>query len=165
MNRTEAKISQNWSHSRLWDGVHVPYFQVVRLAQALFLIVVFLAGQVHACPPVWVSSDGSPCDACPSGPCEDSLESPGSKAGPLSVEAPQDCHSCCAMRSCQEGGDHQVDDLTVQMPPVLDFAQTYVVEMPLSVVEPRPVHIQVERGFPNAPPGRHASRAPPFPLS
>lgn len=137
----------------------------MRLLCGLILVFVMLAGQVHTCNGSWVLPDGTDCDTCAKGPCQDQ-ETKGAKDLPLlTSKSGDDCHRCCTLRACDKDDQEQA---AVKVQPVqtdLAMIQPVVIVRPLTFVEPRSVHINLEACFPNAPPAERSSRAPPIQLS
>jgi len=143
----------------------VEFQKLVSRLQAVWLLIVLVVGQVHACAGSWVLPDGTPCKACPVGPCsEESGQFSGITADPV-LKAQEDCHSCCVQQACSDPEKHG-KSTSVPIPNFdVAFVHTAIPLPTYEFTEPRTVHIQVESGFPNAPPGSSCSRAPPVPLS
>ena len=128
----------------------------------LLLIWVLLTGQASACPGLWVLRDGTECPTCATEPCVSG--SPlicGQETDSVIASNEKDCHSCCSLKACDD--HNQGKEATRTLPLEVGIA-LLVCELEVFVapsVEPRPVHLEIERGFPNAPPSSSSSRAPP----
>lgn len=133
--------------------------------RVVWLLIVLLVGQVHACAGGWVLPDGSPCNACPAGPCSKEAGELVGKRTDSSLLTQADCHSCCVQQACNDPEKHGKSASA----PIPHFDVAFIhatITLPAHrSTEPRAVHIQVESGLPNAPPGSSCSRAPPVPLS
>lgn len=133
--------------------------------QAIWLFFVLTFGQVHACASLWVLPDGTPCRACPVGPCAEQESNQGDKVTGTSIGPEKDCHACCVQQFCDDPETHQNTSATPQPHFDIAFIQANVELLPDARTEPRPVQLHIETGLPNAPPGRCSSRAPPVSLS
>lgn len=134
--------------------------------QAAWLLIALLFGQVHACASGWVLPDGTPCKSCPAGPCKEDPSPVTREGADPSIGLQSDCHSCCVQQACSDPEKHGKSSNTAQ-PPHFDvaFIRADIVQPTCLAVDARAVHVEIESGFPNAPPGCSSSRAPPVSLS
>lgn len=132
--------------------------------RVLLLTLVVLAGQAHACSGIWVLPNGTECRTCPKGPCEDAtlLENWGNSLAPSEI---RDCHECCSLSQCEQDDQKSATAKTFAFDLNLTPAESALAVRSLGFLVPRSVHVQIESGFPNAPPSAKRSRAPPVQLS
>jgi hypothetical protein len=136
----------------------------MRILNALILILAFLTGQAHACAGLWVLPDGSNCVTCPTEQCVTGSPMLCGKGSQV-AKAEKDCHSCCSLKACSDQGESKKAIHAPSIPPAISLPEAPVLTLSVPIVEPRPVHLQIEQGFPNAPPSSRSARAPPFRLS
>lgn len=128
----------------------------------MFLILALVIGQAYACPGNWVLPDGRDCQTCATETCV--VGSPAAckqKDATLDSGTGSDCHSCCSLKACDEHGSKKAVAQSQQLHMVMALTGHEVEVLPCPDFEPRAVHVQIEQGFPNAPPSDAASRAPP----
>lgn len=135
-------------------------WSVQRLRVLLFTLIV-LAGQAHACLGTWVLPNGTECPSCPKGPCDDGslLESAtglGTEFGTVT-----DCHLCCSLSPCEQDDQASATSKSFGFEFQLALTESVLAVPTYGIAAPRSVHVEIEAGFPNAPPSVRQSRAPP----
>jgi len=158
--RLSATSSLQWAFHRV-----TLYSIEMRHVRVLFLILTLLLPQAHACSSFWVLPDGRECSTCATESCATGAPLACKEVSSVDQNRPRDCHSCCTLTTCQEHSPVVAATSTAPVVPVATLvSQPEISTFELLSNEPRTVHIQIERGFPNAPPGSCSSRAPPLHL-
>lgn len=139
--------------------------EVVRCMRLLILLLLMIAGQVHACSGSWVMPDGRKCPDCRSGPCEDRSERGPRGISAFDASAIQDCHTCCSLTSCDD--DEKPESSVRGSSSQVDFALISAeILLPIRPwVGTRTVHTHLEACYANAPPEENSPRAPPAQLN
>ncbi|MBS1723436.1 MAG: hypothetical protein JSS66_10840 [Armatimonadetes bacterium] len=132
----------------------------MRLGRALFLISVFLFGQVHACPPNWVSRDGADCTKCALQTAQ--AAELGSKDSEAKLTADsKDCRPCCTVKGCAQHGGSKPAPAPHQPVCIAILPCAH----PTVVIPAAPVsasnYSELVACLSNGPPGKKSSRAPP----
>ena len=127
-----------------------------KFARVLVTFFVLLA-QVHICPPIYITEQGTHCSAC-------AVISEPDDCAQIIADPHGDCHDCCSIKSCDDGMTKQLLMLSSVNPWNFPFAlPTHSLQVIGPELSSPQGQIEFDPSAPSTgPPRNRSSRAPPL---